>query len=122
MKSLVTGASGFIGSHLVERLVDEGHRVTALVRKTSRLRWLENDSVQLVTGDIRNPDSLVGAVKNQDLIFHVAGTIRARRMKEFAETNHEGSRNLINTVIKHNPGVKKFVYVSSLAAGGPTTP
>lgn len=122
MKALVTGASGFIGSHLVDGLIREGHEVTALVRKTSRLHWLENKPVELVTGDVLHRDSLTDAVKNQDVIFHVAGMIVARSTRAFMRTNHAGTENLMETIVKHNPGVKKVVYVSSMAAGGPTTP
>jgi len=122
MKTLVTGASGFIGSHLVDQLIDDGHEVTGLIRETSSRRWLENKPVRLVTGDIRNADSLTDAVKEQEVIFHVAGSIIARNYKKFEETNHTGTENLMKKILAHNPNVKKVIYVSSIAAAGPTTP
>ena len=121
MKALVTGASGFIGSHLVDRLLQENYEVTALIRKTSRLRWLENKPIRLTMGDLREPESLVEAVTDQDFIFHLAGVILARNTQEFAETNHHGTENLMEAIMAHNPRVKKTIHVSSLAAGGPTT-
>lgn len=122
MKTLVTGASGFIGSHLVDRLIDDDHDVTGLIRKTSRLQWLENKPVRLVTGDIRNADSLIEAVKGKDIIFHVAGKVVARNYKSFVDTNQTGTENLMETILSYNSNVKKVIYISSIAAAGPTTP
>lgn len=122
MRVLVTGASGFIGSHLVDRLLEDGHALTALVRETSRLRWLEDKPVRLVTGDVREPESLGSAVAQQNLIFHVAGAILSPDARGFDETNRTGTENLMEAISTHNPNVRKVVYVSSLAAGGPTLP
>lgn len=122
MKSLVTGATGFIGSHLVDALLKEGHDVTALVRTSSSLRWLEGKAIRLATGDVRDPASLKDALRDQEYVFHLAGKVAARSFREFDETNHVGTRNLMDAILKHGREVKKVIYVSSLAAGGPTTP
>ncbi|MFQ6615627.1 MAG: NAD-dependent epimerase/dehydratase family protein [Fidelibacterota bacterium] len=122
MKSLVTGASGFIGSHLVDALLKEGHEVTALVRPTSPMRWLEGKPIRLMIGDVRDPDSLEEAVKNQDYVFHAAGKVAARTFREYNDTNHVGTRNLMEAILTHHPNVAKVIYVSSMSAGGPTTP
>lgn len=122
MKSLITGASGFIGSHLVDALLKEGHEVTALVRSTSPMRWLEDKPIRLATGDIRDPGSLREAVRDQDFVFHVAGKISARNFDEFNEANHVGTRNLLEAIVTYRPQVTKVIYVSSMSAGGPTTP
>jgi len=122
MKILVTGVSGFIGSHLVDGLLAKGHDVTGLVRETSSLRWLENKPVRLITGDIRDADSLTDAVKNQDVIFHVAGDVISRNYQSFMETNKNGTENVMMTILSGNPGIKKVIYISSLSAAGPTTP
>lgn len=122
MKSLVTGASGFIGSHLVDALLDEGHQVSALIRPTSRTRWLDGKPIRLITGDVRDPDSLKEAVRDQAYVFHAAGKVAGRNFKEFNETNHIGTRNLMEAIVNHGPKVEKVIYVSSMGAGGPTTP
>ena len=122
MRTLVTGASGFIGSHLTDALSTAGHDVTALVRTTSNLRWLEGSPARLVTGDLLDKDSLAAAVADQEIIFHVAGAVIAKDLQEFDSTNFRGSENILEAILHHNPGVKKVIYVSSLAAGGPTTP
>ncbi|MFQ6607509.1 MAG: NAD-dependent epimerase/dehydratase family protein [Fidelibacterota bacterium] len=122
MKALVTGASGFIGSHLVDALVAANYDVSALVRPTSKLRWLDGSPAQLLTGDIQDKDSLATVVADQDIIFHVAGAVIARNAQGFDDTNYHGSENLMEAIIYNNPDVKKVIYVSSLAAGGPTVP
>ncbi|MCH8010403.1 MAG: NAD(P)-dependent oxidoreductase [Candidatus Marinimicrobia bacterium] len=121
-KVLVTGANGFIGSHLVDRLLEKNYEVTALVRETSRLGWLKNKPIRMITGDIRFPDTLPDVVKDQDAIFHVAGVINGKNYSDYADTNHTGTENLMNAILKHNPSIQKVIYLSSLSTGGPTTP
>jgi nucleoside-diphosphate-sugar epimerase len=73
-------------------------------------------------GDLRDAASLSEAVRGAELIFHVAGVVAAKDRQGFFEANAEGTRNLIETVRAHNPNLKRFVYVSSLAAAGPSKP
>lgn len=122
MRSLVTGASGFIGSHLVDTLLEEGHEVTALVRPTSPMRWLEGKPVRLAVGDLRDPGSLREVLRDHDIVFHCAGKIRGRTFAEFNAANHVGTRNLMDAILMYRPGIEKVIYVSSLSAGGPTSP
>jgi nucleoside-diphosphate-sugar epimerase len=119
MKALVTGATGFIGSHVCEELVKRGYDVTCLVKKTSNLKWIENLNVGFVHGDCTDKDSLCDAVSNCDYVFHLAGLTKARSGDEFFFVNAQGTDNLVKTVAERNPTVKRFVYVSSLAAAGP---
>ena len=77
MRALVTGATGFIGSHLVKELLRRGFAVRCLVRKASDTRWLETLNVELVTGDYQDPCSLLPAVAGADYIFHLAGVLTA---------------------------------------------
>ena len=120
MKALVTGATGFIGSHLVEALLDKNVEVRCLVRPDSNRRWLPDRRVEFLTGDCRNPDSLPAAVSGVDCVYHLAGVVRARGYEDYFLTNSVGTRNLLQACLRHNPGLGRFVLVSSQAAAGPS--
>ncbi|MCE5194753.1 MAG: NAD(P)-dependent oxidoreductase [Nitrospiraceae bacterium] len=122
MKTLVTGATGFIGSFLVEELLKQGHQVTCLVRKTSNLRWIEDLDVKLIYGDCSDKQSLLDSIADADFdyVFHLAGITKTFDAKNFFHINAKGTENLIETVAEKNPSIKKFVYLSSLAAAGPS--
>ena len=120
MKALVTGASGFIGSTLVEELGILGFDVRALLRRTSSTANLEGLKYEKVEGDLFSPDALRQAVKGVDYVFHLAGLAVAKNKAEFFECNSQGTKNLADAVAEHCPGLTRFVYVSSLAAGGPS--
>jgi nucleoside-diphosphate-sugar epimerase len=116
---LVTGGTGFVGSHLVELLVARGYDVVCLVRDRQRVRWLQGLKVRLVTGDCLDPVSLAAAVQDTAMVFHLAGLTKAFRPRDYYEVNHIGTRNLLEACARHNPGLRKFILVSSLAAAGP---
>jgi len=112
LKSLVTGGSGFLGSHLVEALVARGEEVRALVRPTSRTAHLESLGVELACGDLGNLPSLKAAVQGVERIYHCAalaadwGTWEA-----FRAANITGVRNLLQAAVA--AGVGKFIHVST---------
>ncbi|MFB3828106.1 MAG: NAD-dependent epimerase/dehydratase family protein [Bryobacteraceae bacterium] len=114
MLALVTGATGFVGSHLAERLLGEGWQVRCLVRRTSSLRWLP-PGVETVYGDLAGGEGLREAVRDADTVFHVAGVTKARRTAEYYEGNVRATANLLEAAA----GVPRLVHVSSLAAAGP---
>ena len=89
-KALVTGASGFIGMHLVDALVARGDEVTCLVRKSSKVERLQTLGVRLVTGDVTQPESLPDAVAGQDVVYHLAGRTMALKDRQFFEVNRRG--------------------------------
>jgi nucleoside-diphosphate-sugar epimerase len=120
MKALVTGATGFIGSHLCEELIRRGYEVTCLSRNTSNLKWIENLDIRLVKGDCTLAESLLDTVGGFDYIFHLAGLTKARSNDEFFCMNARGTENLVKTIAERNPKVTRFVYLSSLAAAGPS--
>ncbi len=120
MKVLITGATGFIGSHLTERLIMQGYDVSCLRRTASDIRWLESLNVRFVYGDCCNRDSLNECVKGYDYVFHLAGLIKATSEREFYLVNEVGTQNLIEAVDRYNSNIKRFVYLSSLSAYGPT--
>lgn len=117
MKALVTGATGFVGSHLVEMLCRRGHTVTALVRSPSKASGLAALGVRQVAGDLHTPAALAQAAEGQDVIFHVAGLVAARNELEFVRANWEGTENVVAAASER--GVGRLVLVSSMAAGGP---
>ncbi len=118
---LVTGSNGFIGGHLVEHLVGEGHTVHCFVRPESNIERLKNLDVHLVYGDCRDRESLCEAVRKKDYIFHLAGKIRAANWDAYYETNYTGTKNLIEACERVNPHLKRFIHISSIAAAGPST-
>jgi nucleoside-diphosphate-sugar epimerase len=121
MKVLVTGASGFLGSHVVEQLVKAGHDVRALVRRSSNRDFLERlGRVEFVYGGIDDAAALGDAVKGVDAIVHSAGLVKARSPEEFHSTNVKGTELLLEAAKKNAPGLRRFVFVSSLAAVGPS--
>jgi nucleoside-diphosphate-sugar epimerase len=118
--ALVTGANGFIGSHLVEELLARGCHVRCLVRDKSNLRWIENLGAQIVRGSYNYEDSLNSAVLGIDYIYHLAGAVKARKPADFYQANTEATRRLAEAAIKAAPGLKRFVFSSSQAAVGPS--
>jgi nucleoside-diphosphate-sugar epimerase len=120
MKALVTGATGFVGSHLAEALRRRGDDVTALVRSPRKAAALGPLGVRLVSGDLNDADSLARAIEGQDVVFHVAGLVAARDEAEFMRGNRDGTASLVAAASA--AGGPRFVLVSSMAAGGPAAP
>jgi nucleoside-diphosphate-sugar epimerase len=120
MLALVTGGQGFVGSHLCARLVAEGHRVRVLARPSSELRNLAGIEVDVVRADVTEPASLPSAVAGCDVVFHVAGALKGLTEEELFRVNADGTRNLAAASAAAAPRPSRFVYVSSLAAAGPS--
>ena len=116
---MVTGSTGFIGSHLVEALLQKGIHVRCLVRKTSNLKWLQGLPIELIEGDCNEKPSLIEAVKGVDQIFHLAGVTKAIHMETYFQVNALGTKNLIHACLEKNSHLQKFIYLSSQAAAGP---
>ncbi|MFH0947772.1 MAG: NAD-dependent epimerase/dehydratase family protein [Elusimicrobiota bacterium] len=127
MKALVTGGTGFLGSHLVEALLKKDFSVKCLVRDTKKLKWLKEyarlkpcPQLEIVCGDCSDKKTFESAVSDVDYVFHCAGLVRAINSNELYLTNVRGTKNLIEVIFLKNPGIKRFVYISSQAASGPT--
>jgi len=118
--ALVTGANGFIGSHLAEELVAGGYQVRCLVRKNSDVRWLLGLGAQIIRGSYEDEDSLAAAVLGVDFVYHLAGAVKARRPAEFYRANTEATARLARIALKAAPGLKRFLFSSSQAAVGPS--
>ncbi|MBN1479776.1 NAD(P)-dependent oxidoreductase [candidate division KSB1 bacterium] len=121
MKVLVTGSNGFIGSFLVERLHSEGHQVRCLVRRTSNLQWIKHLDVEFVYGELCNPATLITALREIDLVYHVGGVTRGRTEADYMKGNYTATVNLLTACEKVGSDAQKFVFVSSQAAGGPSS-
>lgn len=120
MKVLVTGASGFLGSHIAERLANEGHDVRVLVRQSSNREFLGGFPHEEAIGDVADAESLPAAVDGIEGVAHAAGLVKARDEAQFASVNGQGTANLLAAIEKHAPNFQRFVYVSSLSAHGPS--
>lgn len=120
MKVLVTGATGFVGSHLSEALAKKGHQVYCLVRHTSDLSWIRDLPVKLVIGDVKDRSSLAQVVTEVEYIYHFAGLTKALNEAQYMEANYRGTVNLLETCAQYNTDLRGFLYCSSLAAAGPS--
>ena len=121
MTILLTGGSGFLGSHIAEQLSTQGRAVRALVRSTSDTSFLETlQNVELFEGAVGDAKSLERAVDGATAIIHSAGLVKAKRAEDFTATNTAGTCKLLEAAEKHGKDLRRFVLVSSLAAAGPS--
>lgn len=118
MRVLVTGATGFLGSHLCRSLVSSGHNVSVLLRPSSRANTLDSLKFIKIVGDITERDSLDNAVSGQDVVVHAAAHVLCWRhvRDEQNDVNIYGTKNIVDACIKHS--VRRLVYISSIAAIG----
>jgi dihydroflavonol-4-reductase len=115
MTTLVTGASGFLGSHVARQLVARGEDVRVLLRPSSQNRAIADLSLEYVTGDLREPVSLDRALAGIRRVFHVAADYRlwARRSQDIYDSNVGGTKNLLEAAKR--AGVGQFIYTSTVA-------
>ncbi|HXW17996.1 MAG TPA: hopanoid-associated sugar epimerase [Candidatus Acidoferrales bacterium] len=115
MKTLVTGATGFVGSHVAGRLLSAGHSVRVLARRGSDVRALSGSEIEPVEGDLRDAASLDRAVAGIDWVFHVAADYRlwTRRPQEIYENNVVGTHNLLEAARRAK--VSRFIYTGTVA-------
>lgn len=119
MNVLVTGATGFVGSHVVDVLLDRGYDVSYIARATSNHRWLDGKRVRRVEGSLFDHTSLRQAVSEADMVVHVAGLTAAKSEAEYVRGNRDATQNLIDAVMAYRPELQRFVHISSLAVCGP---
>lgn len=116
---LVTGGTGFIGSHLIDALVEQGVRPRVLVRGTSDTSRLPADNIELITGSLEDSDSLTRAVSGVEVVIHIAAIIKASTQQEYLSANATGTQALVDAMRSAEPRPRRLVYLSSLAAAGP---
>src|SRR5436190_10583345 len=121
MKAFVTGATGFVGSHVARVLAEKGAELRLLVRSNSNLKNIEGLNAERVVGDLRDPESLEKSISGCDAVFHVAADYRlwVRDPEQMYQANVEGTRGLLKAAKKS--GVRRVVYTSSVATMGFTS-
>lgn len=120
-RALVTGATGFIGYHLVEELIQAGDSVTCLIRSASNTSSLKDFDVSYVLGDILEKESLLAATADADVVYHLAGAEESFDDQTYFDVNEGGTRNIIEACAQA-PTPPTLIHVSSLAAAGPSDP
>ncbi|MBL1214173.1 MAG: NAD-dependent epimerase/dehydratase family protein [Ignavibacteriae bacterium] len=118
--SVVTGGNGFVGSHLVDLLLEKGNSVKCIVRKSSNLKWLKNKPVEIFDCGLFDKEALKNVLKNADYLYHVAGVVKAKDEKGYYEGNVETTKNLLEVCAEVNTDIKRIVIVSSQTACGPS--
>jgi nucleoside-diphosphate-sugar epimerase len=113
--SLVTGANGFIGSHLVERLLSEGKIVKCLVVKGSDISFLQKLNIEIF-----DYSEIKKAFEDVDIVYHLAGATKARTEEEYRNANFILTKNIIDSCLKFAPNIKRFIHISSQAVAGPS--
>lgn len=120
MKILVTGATGFIGKAIVRELKNQGHQVTALVRKTSKVEDLKTQNIPMITGDINNPESLRRAFEGQQAIVHTAAYVSDWGAKQdYIQGIYQGAQNVLEACV--SSGVRRLIFFSSVVVFGGVT-
>ncbi len=120
MKILITGASGFIGSFVVEEALRRGFETWAGVRRTSSRRYLQDERIHFIDLDFSSESALADALRGHDFdyIVHAAGVTKCLHRDDFMKVNYEGTKNLVNAILKLRMPIKRFVYMSSLSVYG----
>ena len=121
MKVLLTGATGFVGSHIVDRLMLRGIPAAVLLRPSSNRRFIEQHLPRLDVriGSITDPQSLGPALREVSHVIHCAGCTKALHDSEFHQINHAGTRHVVEAINREQGRIQRLVHISSLAAGGP---
>jgi dihydroflavonol-4-reductase len=117
-KVLVTGASGFLGSHICEALYEVGYEVHAIIRKTSSREWLNHNWITIHVAELDDRESLPAILKGAYAVIHAAAVLHGSSEEEFRKVNVEASKILAQEAIKAK--VQRFIFISSNAVGGPS--
>jgi len=117
LKVLVTGASGFVGQHLIAELLIKKFSVKALLLPDEKDKW--DKAVEIIHGDIQHVDTLYPAVRDIDLVFHLAAVKGAFKNAPYQDININGTKNLVEAIKKVNPNIRRLIFLSSQAAAGP---
>ena len=118
--AVVTGANGFVGSHLVDILLENNYKVKCITRKSSDLKWLKGKEIEIFDSGLTNKDGLRKALQNADYIYHVAGVIKSKKPEGYFVGNVENTKAILDTALEFKSTLKKILIVSSQTAAGPS--
>lgn len=120
MKILITGASGFIGSYIVEEALRQGMETWAAVRKSSSRKYLQDKRIHFIELNLSSETDLLKELEGHDFdyIVHAAGVTKCLHHEDFFRVNTEGTKNLVHAILKLKIPIKRFVYLSSLSIFG----
>ena len=119
--AIVTGANGFVGSHLVDYLLMKNFELRCIVRKSSNLRWLKNKNVIIFDCGLFNKDGIRKAFNGANYIFHVAGVVKAKNEAGYFRGNVEATKVLLEVAEEFKENIKNFLIVSSQTVSGPSS-
>lgn len=119
MKVVVTGGTGFIGSHLIEQLIGKGYTITCVARDTMNLPAAEASRLRFMLCDLIDTPDLNAALKEADYVYHLAGLTRAKKTREYYEGNYNVTKRMIGLCQQYGTNIRRFIHISSLAAAGP---
>jgi nucleoside-diphosphate-sugar epimerase len=121
MLVLVTGGTGFLGRHIVQAVLAHGHRVRALVRKSSDISWLSGlPNTECRVADLHDHRSILPALQNVDAVIHAAGGGKIKRVKDFYYQNTHITEELVQSIRKSRQAHLRLILISSIAASGPS--
>ncbi len=118
--AVVSGANGFVGSHLVDLLLKEDFEVRCLTRKTSDMRWLEGKDIKNFNSGLLDKEGLRKSFKDAEYIYHVAGVVKSKTPEGYFKGNVDTTRAMLETAFEFKSTIKKFLIVSSQTAAGPS--
>jgi dihydroflavonol-4-reductase len=120
MRVLITGATGFIGSHLTEELHKKGYEIRCIIRKSSNLQWIKHLPIEYIDVDYKDKKTLQKAIENVDVVYHAAGVTKSKTKLGYFEGNHIPTKNLLEAILETDINISRFVHISSQAAVGPS--
>lgn len=118
--AVVTGANGFVGSHLVDLLLEKGFIVRCVTRKSSDMKWLNGKNIEVYNCGLFDKEGLINAFKGADYIYHVAGVVKSKHPDGYYKGNVETTRTILDAALEYKDKIKKILIVSSLTAAGPS--
>ncbi len=118
--AVVTGANGFVGSHLVDLLLEKNYKVRCITRKTSNLQWLKDKNVEIFDCGLQNKEGIRKAFQDVNFIFHIAGVVKSKTHEGYFKGNVDTTRSLLEIAVEFKSTLKRFVIMSSQTVGGPS--
>jgi nucleoside-diphosphate-sugar epimerase len=118
--AVVTGANGFVGSHLVDLLLKKDLIVRCITRKTSDMRWLKDKPIEIFDGGLFDKENLRMAFKDASFIYHVAGVVKAKTSEGYLSGNVEATRTMLEVALESPATIEKFLIVGSQTVTGPS--